>query len=195
MKTKTSRPPACVGAGSATRGRSSGAPPAAQVRARSAQRSSTGRIAVLLVLGRGLEAGIDERRGEVGDLGEGVLVRVDDADPMLPGERDEIGRAKTLVAHLDDMAEREASTSRGKSPRNAAKSSASNFFVGMNCQLIGPSFSFSSAMPLVTNFSIDGPASASTRRFVVKREPLRENTKPSGVSSRQRAKLSGFCEP
>ena len=62
----------------------------------------------------------------------------------------------------------------------------------MNCQLIGPSFSFSAMTPLAKKRSIESPKSASTRRLVAKRGPLTEKTKPSGVSSCQRAKLSGF---
>jgi hypothetical protein len=79
--------------------------------------------------------------------------------------------------------------------RKASKSAGSNCLVGRNCQLTGPSFSFSCSTPLAKKRSTDAPASASTRRFTAKRGPLTANTKPSGVSSRQRAKLSGLCEP
>jgi hypothetical protein len=64
-----------------------------------------------------------------------------------------------------------------------------------NCQLTGPSFDLSSVTPLEKNRSIDGAASASTRRLVAKRGPLTEKTKSSGVSSRHLMKLSGFFEP
>ena len=61
-------------------------------------------------------------------------------------------------------------------------SSASNFLVPMNCQLIGPSRSPSSTRPWFTNRSTNSLASASTRRLVQKREAFIEKTKPSGVS-------------
>jgi len=83
----------------------------------------------------------------------------------------------------------------GSSFRNASKSAASKTLVGSICQLIGPSFSFSSSTPPPRNRSTDAPASASTRRLVANRGPFTANKKPSGVSSRQRAKLSGFCAP
>jgi hypothetical protein len=62
----------------------------------------------------------------------------------------------------------------------------------MNCQLMGPSLCLSRVMPLVTNFSMEGPASARTRRLVAERGPFSVKTKSSGVSSYQRAKLSGM---
>ena len=65
----------------------------------------------------------------------------------------------------------------------------------MNCQLIGPSFFFRRVTPLSKNLSIEPPALASTRRLVAKRGPFTVKMKWSGVSSCQRAKLSGFCEP
>jgi hypothetical protein len=79
--------------------------------------------------------------------------------------------------------------------RKAVKSAASKRFVGGNCQRIGPSFGPSSITPVAKNRSIVGPASASTRRCVAKRGALSENTKSSGVSARQRRKLSGRCAP
>jgi len=71
-------------------------------------------------------------------------------------------------------------------------SSGSNRFVAMNCQLIGPSRSRSSESPCVANFAIESAAPASSRLFVQKRDALTENTKPSGVSSRQRIQLGGL---
>ena len=65
----------------------------------------------------------------------------------------------------------------------------------MNCQLTGPSLSFSSMTPLAKKRSIDSPASASTLRLVAKRGPFTAKTKSSGVSSCHLRKLSGFCEP
>ena len=65
----------------------------------------------------------------------------------------------------------------------------------MNCQLTGPSLSFSSITPLPKKRSTDSPASASTRRLVAKRGPLTAKTKSSGVSSCHLRKLAGFCEP
>ena len=66
----------------------------------------------------------------------------------------------------------------------------------MNCQLTGPSFGRRApCTPVAKKRSTDSPASASTRRLVAKRGPFTAKTKSSGVSSRQRAKLSGFCEP
>jgi hypothetical protein len=49
--------------------------------------------------------------------------------------------------------------------------------------------------PLEKKRSIEDPASARMRRFVVNLGPLSAKTNSSGVSSRQRAKLSAFCEP
>ena len=48
-----------------------------------------------------------------------------------------------LVADLDGMAQ-VAPVDPVRQQRNASKSAASNFFVAANCQLIGPSLSFSS---------------------------------------------------
>ncbi|MNT63948.1 hypothetical protein D3C72_2018040 [compost metagenome] len=62
----------------------------------------------------------------------------------------------------------------------------------MNCQMMGPSLSFSSEMPLSTNRVIESPASASTRRFVAKRLALSENMKPSGVSPCHLANVGGL---
>ena len=80
----------------------------------------------------------------------------------------------------------------GQELEEASKSAMSNFLVAMNCQLSGPSFIFSRVMPLSRNFSTEGPDSASTQRLVAKRGPFKVKTKSSGVSSCQRAKLSGF---
>ena len=48
-------------------------------------------------------------------------------------------------------------------------------------------------MPWFTKRSTDSPASASTRRFVAKREAFSENTKSSGTLSRHLAKVAGDC--
>ncbi len=80
----------------------------------------------------------------------------------------------------------------GSSLRKPSKSSGSNFFVPMNCQLIGPSRSLSSCRPWVMNFSIESFASVSFLRLVQKREAFTANTKPSGVSSRHLAQVSGL---
>ncbi len=47
-------------------------------------------------------------------------------------------------------------------------------------------------MPWAKNRSSDSPAVASSRRLVVKREPLTVKVKPSGVSSRHFFQLSGL---
>ncbi len=83
----------------------------------------------------------------------------------------------------------------GSSFRNASKSSGSNFFAAMNCQLIGPSLSPSNSTPLFRNFMMLSPASASTRRLVAKRGPLAAKAKSSGTSPCHLRKLSGFCDP
>ena len=72
-------------------------------------------------------------------------------------------------------------------------SSGSNFLNGASCQLIGPSLSPSSAMPLFTNQSTVSPASASFDLFTTARWPFTAKTKSSGVSSRHLAKLSADC--
>ncbi len=87
------------------------------------------------------------------------------------------------------------STLFGSRFRNASKSSASNFFVGMNCQTIGPSLAPSCEIPLSMKRSIESLPSASNLRFVAKREALTENMKSGGVSSRHLAKLLAFCVP
>ena len=74
--------------------------------------------------------------------------------------------------------------------RKASKSSASKVFAGMNCQTSGPSLLPSSLIPLPTKRRMDSPASASTRRLVVKRLAFSENTKLSGVSARHFSKVS-----
>ncbi len=45
------------------------------------------------------------------------------------------------------------------------------------------------------NRSMDSPASPSTRRLVVKRDPLRVKIKSSGVSPAHLRKVSGFWDP
>jgi hypothetical protein len=65
----------------------------------------------------------------------------------------------------------------------------------MNCQLIGPSFSLSSATPLAKKRSIEEADSASARRLVAKRDPLTAKTNPSGAVARHLAKLSRFWVP
>jgi len=82
----------------------------------------------------------------------------------------------------------------GSSFTKASKSDGSKRWVGANCQTIGPSLCASSVMPLSTKRPIDTPASASTRRWVAKREAFSENMKSSGVSSRHFAKVAGLCE-
>ena len=72
---------------------------------------------------------------------------------------------------------------------------SSNFRVGGNCHITGPSFGPSSVMPELQKAAMDSPASARSRRCVVKRDALTANTKPSGTVSRHFAKLSGFCRP
>jgi hypothetical protein len=80
----------------------------------------------------------------------------------------------------------------GNRDRNAPKSSASNFFVGANCQRIGPRWDPSSVSPCVRNFVIDSPASARTLRLVTKRLAFSEKMKSSGTSEAHLAKVSGF---
>ena len=89
-----------------------------------------------------------------------------DGDAVLAGQGDELGRAEAGVPDLECVADRAPSTVRGSSRRKPATSSRSSFFVGMSCQLIGPSLSFNSMTPLLKKRSIVSPASPSTRRFV-----------------------------
>ncbi len=68
----------------------------------------------------------------------------------------------------------------GSSFRNAPKSSASNFFVGANCQRIGPSLSPSSDTPEPRKRCTDSPASASTLRLVDEADGLQRKDKTVG---------------
>ena len=49
--------------------------------------------------------------------------------------------------------------------------------------------------PVEKKRSIEGPAVARSERCVTNRGPFSEKMKSSGVSSCQRRKLAGFCEP
>ena len=83
-------------------------------------------------------------------------------------------------------------SSRGSSARNARISSGSNCLVAMNCHRIGPSLSPSSVSPCCTNRVTDSPASASTLRFVQKRDALTVNMKSTGTVAAQAAQLAGL---
>ena len=96
----------------------------------------------------------------------------------LAQQRDEFGRAETVVAHFDDVAQRAAVNFSGSNSRKPPKSAASNFLVGANCQSSGPRWSPSSVMPESRKRLIESPASLSTRRLTAKRGPLSANTKP-----------------
>src|SRR5437879_3263583 len=65
--------------------------------------ASARRIAGRNILGRTLQAGVDEGRGRVGDLRQTALVRVDRGHAMGAEQRDEPGHAEAFVANLDDM--------------------------------------------------------------------------------------------
>src|SRR5260221_8887314 len=82
----------------------------------------------------------------------------------------------------------------GSNAKKAAKSSGSNFLVGAICQSTGPSFDFNSNTPLAKKRSIDGPASASTRRLVANCGPLSENTKSIERSEEHTSELQSHSD-
>ena len=64
---------------------------------------------------------------------------------------------------------------------------------GGNCQRIGPNLAPSLSTPLARKFASGAAQSFSRFMWVMKRGPFSENTKSSGVSSSQAAKVSGRC--
>src|SRR5258708_15870887 len=63
-------------------------------------------IAEFCRLSRSHYAGVDERRGGIGDLRVSGVGGNRDGDPMLPRQGDEIGGTKAVVSNLDDVTQR-----------------------------------------------------------------------------------------
>ena len=94
-----------------------------------------------------LQTGIDEISGHVGNFRIFEMFGINHCHTFLAGKGNEVGIDEGRIADLNRVAQGEAGFFFGKSSRKAPKSSASNFFVGANCQISGPSRSPSSAMP------------------------------------------------
>lgn len=120
------------------------------------------------------------------------MVSADDGD-LVPGKKfDEFRNLECRVAHLHDMAKSEPVLLFGQQRQKCTEILRIEFFVGANCQRMGPRWDPSSVNPCVRNFVIDSPASARTLRLVTKRLAFSENTKSSGTSDAHFAKVSGF---
>lgn len=121
-----------------------------------------------------------------------MMVGADDGDRVLGEKIDEFRNLKCRVAHLDDMAKTDTVLLLGQERQKCAEILRVEFFVGANCQRMGPRWDPSSVSPCVRNFVIDSPASARTLRLVTKRLAFSEKTKSSGTSEAHLAKVSGF---
>ncbi len=105
-----------------TRGRSSGTPPASQLRARFAQRSSSaGSVSGAAFLLGALQAGVDEVRRHIGKLRIVIRVGIDYGNAVLAQQRRELGNEKTLVPYLDDMLQRPPAGFAGQEPEEAVE--------------------------------------------------------------------------
>ena len=112
-------------------------------------------IAQLLFRERAHQAGIDEVRGHITDQGKFAVGGEHDAHVMLAAEFDKALSLKLSCRTSTAWRMARPATFLGNSFRKASKSSGSNFLVAMNCQLTGPSLSFSSVTPLAKNLSIE----------------------------------------
>ena len=172
------------------------------------------RIAARIELLGAVQAQIDEIGGDVLGIGPSHRVGEDERHAVPAQQRDKGGVEKARMADLDRVPQiapalgprpgaagqpvivprasaAAISVSRGSMERKWSRRSASNLKRGENCHRKGPSFSSSRNTPEAKKLASGVSMSCSCFRCVMNRLPLTAKTKPSGVSSRQRAKESG----
>ena len=122
------------------------------------------------------------------------MVGEHDGDLEFAQQRDEFRRLEAVVPHLDDVAELAAVERAGQQFEKAAEIGLVEFLERGELPEQGAELVAELGHAGIEK-SLDRirRLRASTRRLVTKREPLMENTKPSGTSLAHLRKVAGVC--